>query len=160
MPSVTTLLRDTGVSVNFEELGGFGKRIEHAIQLKRDIGVAVHADAHAFDDNDLDLASVHPEVRPYLDCWIAFRQNYPALRPATRERLVYHPVLRYAGTLDGIFLSDGETKPIITDRWSVQLCPGKSVPYRITPYDDHYGDANVFRSIVATWYAQAARRAA
>jgi hypothetical protein len=160
VPGVTTILRDTGVSVNFEELGTFGKRIEHAIQLKRDIGLAVHADAHAFDDHDIDMATVNEEAKPYLDCWIAFRQNYPNLRPATRERLVYHPTLRYAGTLDGIFLIGGETEITITERWSVQLCPGKRVPYRVTPYEDHYGDADAFKAFVSTWWRQAARRAA
>lgn len=160
VPGVTTVLKDTGVSADFDGLSSMGKRIEHAIQLKRDIGTAVHADAHAYDDNDLDIATVHPEVRPYLDCWIAFRGNYPHLRPATRERLVYHPVLGYAGTLDAIFLQAGESDIEITERWSVQLCPGRKVPYRVTAYEDHYGDAETFKAIVATFHVQHGRRAA
>lgn len=159
VPSVTQILKDTGVATDFEGLSSMGQEIEHAIALKREIGTAVHADAHAYDDNDLDRPSVHPEVRPYLDAWIEFRNNYPNLRPATRERLVYHPGLRYAGTLDGIFLVGGETAPIITERWSVQLCPGKRVPYRVTPYND-WTDAAAFMAFVTTWWNQSARRAA
>lgn len=160
VPSVTGILRDTGVSADFDGLSSMGKRIEHAIQLKRDIGTAVHADAHSFDDRDLEIETVHPEVRPYLDCWIAFRENYPNLRPATRERLVYHPVLNFCGTLDAIFLQPGESDIEITERWSVQLCPGRKVPYRVTPYEDHYGDAETFKAIVSTYHVQHGRRAA
>lgn len=160
VPGVTTILRDTGVSADFDGLAAIRKSIDHAIQLKRDIGTAVHADAHAYDDKDLDLEQVHPEVRPYLDCWIEFRTNYPDLRPATRERLVYDPVLNYAGTLDAIFLVGRETDIDITARWSVQLCPGKRIQYRVTNYEDHYGDAETFRAIVSTFYVQHGRRAA
>lgn len=159
VPSVTQILKDTGVSVDFEGLSAMGQKRKHAIALKRDIGVALHADAHAYDDDDLELAAVHPEVRPYLDAWISFRNNYPQLRPATRERLVYHPELRVAGTLDGIFLVGAETTPVITERWSVQLCPGRRVPYRVTPYND-WSDAAAFKAFVTTWWNQSARRAA
>lgn len=159
VPGVTTILKDTGISLDFNGLSAFGQRVEHAVMLKRDIGTAIHADAHAYDDNDLDLSAVHPEVRPYLDCWIAFRNNYPQLRPATRERLVYHPGLRFAGTLDGIFLVGDETTPVITERWSVQLCPGLRIPYRVTPYND-WQDAAAFKAFVTTWWNQSARRAA
>lgn len=160
VPGVTSILRDTGVSVDFDGLSAMGNKLGHAIALKREIGVAVHQAAHFFDDNDLVLESVDPAVRPYLDCWIAFRENYPQLRPATRERAVYHPALRYAGTLDGIFVTGDETDLTITERWSVQLCPDRKVPYRVTPYPDHYGDSATFRAIVATYYAQHARRRA
>lgn len=160
VPGVTTILRDTGISVDFDGLSAMGERQRHAIALKRDIGTALHADTHAFDDNDIVLEDVNPEVRPYLDCYITFRQHYPTLRPALRERLVYDPGVRVAGTLDGIFLTDGEQRIEITERWSVQLIPGRKVPYRITPYPDDYGDTEAFRAFAATWWRQAVRRAA
>jgi hypothetical protein len=160
VPGVTTILKDTGIAVDFDGISAMGRRQQHSITLKRDIGTALHADTHAFDDNDLDLATVNIEVRPYLDCYITFRQHYPHLRPALRERLVYDPSLRVAGTLDGIFLTDGETRIEITERWSVQLIPGRKVPYLVTPYPDHYEDAEAFKAFAATWWRQAARRAA
>jgi hypothetical protein len=161
VPSVTQILRETGVSVDFEEIGGFGAGVKAAIELKRDIGVQVHAAAHFYDDNDLDLETLDPQVRPYLDAWATFRANYPHLHPATRERLVYHPGYRYAGTLDGIFFVGSETVIDITERWSVQLVPGRKVPYRVTPYNENtHMDDMVWQSIVTTYWAQAPRRKA
>lgn len=102
LPSVTEILQETGVAVDFDALAGLSHRIEQAIDLKRDVGRALHADAWAYDDNDLDWATVDPRVRPYLEAWVTFREN-TSLAPLTRERLVYHPIYGYAGTLDGIF---------------------------------------------------------
>lgn len=102
VPGVTEILSAVGVSVDFEELGGLSATTAAAIERKRDIGQALHADAHAFDDDDLVLESVDPLVRPYLDAWIEFRRN-TGIRPLVRERRVYHSAWRYAGTLDGLF---------------------------------------------------------
>ena len=159
VPGVTTILKDCGISADFEGLSQLCEQIGRAVALKRDIGTAVHQAAHYFDDNDLALDSVDPQVMPYLDAWMTFRANYPHLRPATRERLVYHPAYRYAGTLDGIFLLTDETEIAIDHRWSVQLTPGRKVPYRVTEYIDHYGDMETFKAIVTTWHHQARRAA-
>lgn len=159
MPGVTDILRATGVSCDFEDLSAMSRRVGHAIQLKRDIGTALHADAHSYDDNDLDLADVDDQVRPYLDAWIEFRARHPHLRPALRERRLHHPGLRYCGTTDAIFVEQGapEDEPI-HERWSVQLYPSKTKrPYAITVYDD-WGDFDIWRSIVTTYYAQYDRR--
>lgn len=102
VPSVTEILRAVGVSVDFDALAGVAHRVAQAIDLKRDIGTALHLDAHAFDDNDLDWTTVDPRVEPYLRAWVTFRDN-TGLVPVVRERRVYHPVFSYAGTLDGIF---------------------------------------------------------
>lgn len=193
VPSVTEILKATGVSTDFDELGAMSGSIQHAIALKRDIGQAVHADAHAYDDDDLDLQQVDARVRPYLDAWITFRQN-SGLMPLTRERRVFHPTLFYAGTLDGVFLRESATHrgqhvlvdikigdPVdaaahlqlaayqlahsvesdlsIDERWSVQLTPDLRVPYRVTPYTE-WRDIETWRAVVATYYAQAARRRA
>lgn len=160
VPGVTSILLATGVSTDFETLSNLKHSLKHAIALKRDIGKALHADAHAFDDHDIDWSTVHDDVRRYLDCWVTFRENYAHLRPATRERIVYHPNLRFAGTLDAIFLQDSETDIAISERWSVQLCPDKKMPYRVTPYPDHYGDQLTFKAIVACYYAGVSRRIA
>lgn len=161
VPSVTEILKATGVALDFEDIRSMGSQRQQAVDIKREIGTALHADAHAFDDNDLNWSTVHPEVRPYLDGWVAFRNAYPALRPATRERLVYHPAYRYAGTLDGIFLLEGETQIDITERWSVQLTPQYRVPYRVTPYNEHpWLDDQKFKAFVVTYHEQAARRRA
>lgn len=187
VPSVTTILRATGVSVDFEAIKASSPRRAGAIEEKRDIGTALHADAHAFDDDDLDWSTVDHRVEPYLRAWETFRNNKGVV-PLSRERIVYHPGLHYTGTLDGIF-GTGEGKTVLIDiktgdpedsgccyqtaayelawrtehdvhideRWGVQLIPGRRVPYVITPYTD-WRDADRWRAIVTTFYCQAARR--
>lgn len=102
IPGVTEILSAVGVSVDFEALSASSSRRAAAIEFKRDLGHALHADAHAFDDDDLDWSSVDPRVEPYLQAWATFRRNTGA-QPTTRERRVWHGGLGYAGTLDGIF---------------------------------------------------------
>lgn len=160
-PSVTQILRATGISLDFEELSGYGKKVGHAVQLKRDLGSALHHDAHAFDDDDLDWSTVNEAVKPFLDAYVTFRQAYPHLTPATRERIVYCEEYQFVGTLDGIFLADGEAEIDITERWSVQLCPERKVPYRVTPYNDSpWIDNEKFKAFAVTFHEQYARRRA
>jgi hypothetical protein len=188
VPSVTQILRETGISVDFDELAGMSHRLGLAIDEKRAIGTALHADCHAFDDNDLEWSTVDPRVVPYLEAWKTLREN-SGLVPLRRERRVYHPGYRYAGTLDGIFAKDASTSVLVDiktgdpessgaryqlaayqlahetesdhttihERWSVQLTPGRRVPYRIARYDD-WRDFDTWKAIVSTYWAQAARR--
>jgi hypothetical protein len=108
VPSVTQILSAVGVATDFDEIASISAKRAAAIERKRAIGHAVHADAHAYDDDDLIFDGVDPDVRPYLDAWITFR-GMQRLTPVTRERILYHPIWRYSGTLDGIFLSpEGE----------------------------------------------------
>jgi hypothetical protein len=103
MPSVTPRSSAPSASPSdFEALRASSDRIAQAIDLKREIGTALHADAHAFDDHDLDWSTVDPRVLPYLEAWVTFREN-TGLQPVTRERRVYNALHGYAGTLDGIF---------------------------------------------------------
>lgn len=187
VPSVTGILRETGISVDFEALSRSSRHAE-AIALKRDIGSALHLDAWAYDDDDLDWSSVDPRVEPYLRAWAAFRAN-TGLQPMTRERRVYHPALHYCGTLDGIFLAPNGHKALvdlktgdpedagaqyqtaayklayeaehgrsIDERWSVQLFADRpDRPYRIDTYTD-WRDEETWRCIVRTYYCQHARR--
>src|SRR5690606_18835965 len=63
------------------------------------IGQHVHAACHYDDEGDLDEATVHPDVRPYLEGWRLFRREMGFV-PLLLETRVYHPIYRYAGTLD------------------------------------------------------------
>lgn len=102
VPSVTSILSAVRVSTDFEEISSFSRRRAEQIDRKRQIGSAVHADCHAYDDDDLDLADVPAEWRPYVEAWAQFRAD-KGLIPVERERMVLHPRLRYCGTLDGVF---------------------------------------------------------
>jgi hypothetical protein len=184
IPSVTQILRAVGVSEDFDAIE---RSRPGVVTFARDLGTAVHADAHAYDDADLDHETVDPRVRPYLDAWIAWRDNYNAV-PLHRERRVYHAAHQYCGTLDGIFDIGGQIVLVdvktgdplaagaayqtaayeaahqaeypdlrIHERWSVQLTPENGVPYRITRYQD-WTDFRKFQAFVTTYWAQAARR--
>lgn len=105
VPHVTAILSAVGVATDFDELAGLSRRMAIAIELAAARGTALHADAHAYDDDDLDLAQVDPAVRPYLDAYIACRSD-KGLQPLAhaRERRLFHPVLWYTGILDGVAL--------------------------------------------------------
>lgn len=99
VPNVTTILSAVRASVDFDAL----ERVRPGVvEFRRQLGTAVHHDCHAYDDEDLDVATVDARVRPYLDVWGLVRMN-KRLRPVTRERRVYHDKLGFCGTLDGIF---------------------------------------------------------
>jgi hypothetical protein len=112
VPSVTQILAAVGVSTDFDSLSQVSTSMRAAIERKRAIGTALHRDAHAYDDNDLDESTVHPEVKPYLEAYKVFRQNSGVV-PLCRERIVYHPQLAYAGTLDGIFAAPSKRNVLI-----------------------------------------------
>lgn len=186
VPSITQILRHTGVSVDFNALPK-----QEAVARKRDIGVAAHSDCHAADDGDLDWASVHQDVKPYVEAWLTFREM-KRLTPIERERRVYDPIRNVAGTFDGVFSEAGQDSLVLCDlklgnpddagaryqtaayvlahavevpevmgyrRWSVQLMPERAVPFVVTPYDD-WTDFATWQSIVTTYWAGATRRRA
>ena len=96
VPSVTQILRGVGVSADFKAVA------PGTLEYRRQLGTAVHADCHAYDDNDLDWATVDVRVKPYVEAWCQFREA-KALRAIHRERRVFHAIRYYCGTLDGIF---------------------------------------------------------
>lgn len=101
-PSVTEILKATGVSTDFAALGAMSDRLRDDILFKRELGTSLHSDIHAFDDGQLKFETVDPAVFPYLEAWATFRSQ-KRLEPLERERRVYHGGLDYCGTLDGIF---------------------------------------------------------
>lgn len=184
VPGVTSILSQTGVSVDYEALPD-----REAIERQRAIGTAFHADSHALCDGDLDWNTIHPDVLPYVESWAICCEN-KKLVPLSRERRVFDPVLWYAGTLDGIFLVEDEGKRVLIDlcigdataaakrfqtagyqraweiehpedvideRWAVEIRPGQKVPYRIHPYTD-WEDFNIWPAIVTTFYARPTAR--
>lgn len=102
VPSVTQILHATGIATDFEALAARSSRIAEAIEYRRALGVAAHADCHAYDDDALDWNAVDDRVLPYVKAWTVFREQ-TGLAPIARERRLFHPGLFYAGTLDGVF---------------------------------------------------------
>jgi hypothetical protein len=62
-------------------------------------GLAVHKACELDDLDQLDEESLADELVPYLSAWRKFCRDYDAEWHGIEER-VYHPQLRYAGTLD------------------------------------------------------------
>lgn len=113
VPNVTSILAETGVSTDFEDLACVSPRLAERIAFRCALGSAVHADCHSLDDDDLIWESVHHDAVPYVEAWATCRRNL-GLTPLTRERRVYHPVHDFTGILDGIFLVERSER-----------CPGR-----------------------------------
>lgn len=188
VPSVTQILSAVGISQDFEILSARGTRLADAIERKRAIGHALHHDAHCHDDQDLALETVHPDVLPYLNAWITFRENQ-YLFPIQRERRLYSPSLGVCGTLDGVFCRDSAKDRLILldlktgdvgaaryqtaayqmlweeehpDQQIAERWAVELTPERQVPYRIHpftdFMDEQAFRAFVTTFQCQAARR--
>jgi hypothetical protein len=189
VPNVTSILRATGVSVDFEEISTLSSKLRDAIDYRRALGTAVHADCHAFDDNDLDWSAVHDAVKPYVEAWTVFREQ-KNLQPRARERRVFHPGDFYCGTLDGLFEQPNGRLVLVDIKigdphdaaahlqtaaylaayeheaalvTNAERWAVRLIPERRIPYDivqySNWQDINKFRAVLTTFYEQPARRA-
>ncbi len=98
VPHVTAVLAACGMSTDFSALP---RVVRDRAGWKRALGTAVHLDCHAYDDDDLDWATLDPQVRPYVEAWATARANL-RLRPVQRERQVFDRLHWYTGILDAI----------------------------------------------------------
>ena len=114
IPGVTEVLRATGISEDFERVALYNSSLRADLDAKRALGIAVHHDCHALDDDDLEWSTVDPRVAPYVNAWWEFRKNHKLI-PVERERRVFHPVYLYAGTLDGVFCKKTDGPFIVVD---------------------------------------------
>lgn len=93
IPSVTQVLKAAGLSSDFSMVP------IDILERKRQIGQAVHAATHYFDDGDLDEATIAPEVVPYLDAWKRLRDDR-ALEPELLETVVCSRLFHFIGRFD------------------------------------------------------------
>jgi hypothetical protein len=64
-------------------------------------GKAVHRAIELHEANDLDETSLHPEVRPYFDAYLRFREETEH-EPIASEIPLVHPVWGYVGHPDRV----------------------------------------------------------
>lgn len=105
VPSVTTLMKPL---YDFS----FVDELTMEIACKR--GTEVHLACEMYDRDELDESSLEGwQWIKYFEAWKKFRAESGYVPILTEER-VYHPILKYAGTLDsqGIL----QDKPAILDR--------------------------------------------
>lgn len=102
------------------------------LEFKRTLGVAAHLACHLDDAGELDDASVHPEVRPRLEAWRAFRREFPFTVFAS-ERPLYHTLYGYAGTPDrGIVVNGGKWHAVVDLKTGF---PGPAAALQLAAYE-------------------------
>lgn len=124
LPSVTTILAP---------LSDYSGIPEAVLRRKAQLGTAVHAACQMHAENDLDeewLTQNLPEVVPYLEAWKMFLVESQA-RVHAMEVRGYHPVHRYAGTLD--LLAD-----IRGERWLIDIKTTVSIQPAVGPQTAAY----------------------
>lgn len=92
LPSVTTVLRESGIL-------DFSMIPQDVLQNAARRGTAVHEALALLDDEALDEETVGEEIHGYLMAYLRFKRE-SGFQPALIEHRSWHPVHRYAGTLD------------------------------------------------------------
>jgi hypothetical protein len=94
LPSVTKVLQGVGI-IDFSNVPA--SLLDSACKF----GTAAHRATEFYDKGTLDEESLDPNLRPYLDGWILFRQEYGFV-PEIIEQPMYSKIYRVAGTPDRI----------------------------------------------------------
>ena len=102
LPSVTQLLEP--IKPDFSMVP------RDVLEAKRALGVAVHLACEIDDQGELDDDSTDAGVMGYVAGWRKFKAECRAVIMLNEQRL-YHPALRYAGTIDRVaeIHADAET---------------------------------------------------
>lgn len=170
VPSVTEILEDLGLS-------DYSFVPEDDLDWAKDRGSAVHTATHFYDDGDLNDDDLDDRVRPHVEAYKNFRED-TGFEPTHIEIPVWHPVNRYAGTLDRIGvlngvsvlvdLKSGQPPPTVglqtaayqlAAKCTYDLTPVKRFSlwlkddgrYKLDPLDNWH-DFDDFLSLVNTWY--------
>lgn len=92
VPSVTQIL------AMLQDFGGVSAEV---LDRAAEFGTHVHQAVDLYNKRILDEASLDPALAPYLADWHSFLRDAAAEVLASEVR-VYHPGLKYAGTLDAL----------------------------------------------------------
>jgi hypothetical protein len=143
VPNVTSILAP---------LSAYSAAIPAAVLAnKAAIGQAVHHAAELFNDGRLDWSSLHEVIRPYVDAYARFREE-KSFDPLLTEARVWHPMLRFAGTLDSLGWLAGE--PALVDlKATIDLMP------TVGPQTAAYREASIADPELSDELQEVARRA-
>lgn len=135
VPSVTQIL---------QQVTDFSGINPDVLERKRHLGVAVHLACELDDTDDLDETALAHEISPYLTAWRRFRsENWGEIEML--EQRVFHPMHRYAGTLDRVMTIQGE-RCVVDIKTSAQLSP--AVGLQLAAYDMALGNDKLKRFAV------------
>lgn len=182
VPNVTSILQAVGVSCNFEQVPQ--ARLEHRGQLGSAVHTDCHAfddddliwesvhplvvpyiDAWRTFREHMDAQPLHRERRVYhptlhycgtLDGIFVVR----GLRQVLIDLKIGDPDDAAAQFQTAAYAEAHRAEypdVRIDERWAVQLCPGLTIPYRVTPYRD-YLDFRKFSAFLTTYHEQHSRR--
>lgn len=106
VPGVTSIIASCG----FYEFPFVSKA---ELDAKAELGRLVHKAAELYDLGTLDWTSLDDDVLSHFEGWVNFLIEHPQVEVIENEQLVYHPALRYCGTLDRVILFEG--RPVLAD---------------------------------------------
>ena len=90
--SVTQILQSTGII-------DFSKVPKENLEASMIFGTYVHEATELYDKNNLNLETLHPKLRPYLDAWIKFKVQVGFEIELNEEKIGSQKYM-FAGTLD------------------------------------------------------------
>lgn len=122
VPGVTTILKP------ITDFSGVPPQV---LEAAADFGTAVHLACELDDLGQLDESTLDAALVPYLKAWRQFSADH-AVEWQLIEKPVYHPVMRYAGTLDRFGRVDG-LNSVVDIKSSAQLYP--SVGPQLAAYE-------------------------
>jgi len=134
VPGVNEIMSDVGLI----EMHGNQSNIE----IAGDFGKKVHVACELFDRGMLDKASLDLKLIPYLECWENFIIDYK-IKILEIELQLYHPMLKFAGTIDRIVEFNGhicivdiksgstvsKSAEIQLAAYKILYCDHKDIPY-------------------------------
>jgi hypothetical protein len=89
---------------------------EDRLARKGLLGQAVHKATELYDKDTLDWATVSDEVAGYLEAWMKLRRELQIyVWPDLREKIVFDPVMGFAGTMDVECMFPADTSIVIAD---------------------------------------------
>lgn len=112
VPLVTQILRP---------ISGYDGVPEDVLAFAAERGTAIHEATELDDANDLDEASIDPQIAGYVEAWRAFRRE-SRFMPIASEGRVFHPDNRYAGTFDALGVLNGRLT-IVEKKATARLMP-------------------------------------
>lgn len=80
-------------------ISGYDGIPEWKLEQAAERGRKVHLATELYDGDDLDMDSISPDILPYVEAWIRFRQSTD-YEVVLMETQVYSEKYGYAGTLD------------------------------------------------------------
>jgi len=132
IPSVTSIIRKAGLTPDWSQIDN--------IEWYAQRGQYIHRATELWEQGALDEDTVDDEIRPYLDAYKSFRDDYP-IKVVGQEVRLWHPQYRYAGIID----------MIIEDTRSYKLFLKKTGKYKLVEVTNIRSHFNVFLSaLIAT----------